>query len=97
MKSIGVATYFALLVGASASHAQTEDPVQFELKGSEPTTLEECMEAMEIGTVMPGLTKTMGEDGTFFVVVYEGSMFSFFLQPETKSLCNKQTPKALTR
>jgi hypothetical protein len=92
MKTLGVATYLALLLGVSASHAQAEPSAKFELKGSEHTTLEECMEALEHGAVVPALTDTFDSGGGSFVVIYDGYMFTFYMKPETLSLCRKLTP-----
>lgn len=92
MKALGVATYLALLLGASASHAQTDDSVKFELQATEPTTLAECMEALGQGAVVPGFTDTFDEGGGSFLVVYDGYMFTFFMKPKTLSFCRKLTP-----
>lgn len=96
MKALGVATYLALLVGTSASHAQTDDPVKFDLQATEPTTLEECMEALWLGEVVPGLTNTFGEGGSF-LVAYGGYVFDFLMKPETVSSCTKLTPTVVPR
>lgn len=84
-------TFVSAILAASALHAEEGLEVKFKTMDPVPTTLAECMEALEKGTSLPVFGLEQNEKSHHFVV-YGGYFFAFLFYPTRTALCTKVSP-----
>lgn len=88
-KLLGSLVCSAGVLGAFALQAEETQPVGFQITETVPTSLEECIEALEEGKPLPALGKDIGGQIVEFVV-YDGHFFAFKFDRKGPSFCVKQ-------